>query len=117
MTNFKMSWHDYKNYQFVCDGVVYQFCKSDRICKVGNSRFGLPIKHNILFLLNIHRGRFVSRSDILDFMYDDQDPDDWADNQNHIINIMILRIRKILPEGVKIICHYGFGYKLQIDKA
>ena len=106
MTNFKMSWHDYKNYQFVYDGVVYQFCKSKR-----------ALKHNILFLLNIHRGRFVSRSDILDFVYDEQDPDDWADDQNRVISIMILRIRKILPEGVKIICHYGFGYKLQIDNA
>ena len=117
MTNFKISWHDYKNYQFVYDGIVYQFCKSGQSYKSGKARFGLPIKHNILFLLNIHRERFVSINDIVDFVYDEQDPDDWADNQDSIIRIMILRIRKILPEGVKIICHYGFGYKLQIDNA
>lgn len=115
MPDFRMNWYDYKNYQFVYDGIVHKICLPGRGGKVTATNHGLPRKHRILFLLNIHRGRFVSADDIIDFIYEDVDPDDWPEFQEVVLRTLICQIRKRLPKGVKIINWFGFGYKLQID--
>jgi len=108
MTDFKMSWYNFQNHQFVYDGKTYQLCQID------NGGLPSPIIHYVLFLLNIHRGRFVSRDDLIDFMYDDQHPDEWPDYQNSILSALVHKIRTRLPEGVNISRQYGYGYKLEI---
>lgn len=109
--NFKMSWHDFINHQFVYNGKTYSLCKARW---VGN---GKPvIKHRILFLLNIHRDRFVSRDDLIEFTWGEQDPDKWGDDQDGVMSVLVCNIRKVLPVGVSIKRQRGFGYKLEIGE-
>jgi len=109
MFGFKMSWYDFKNYQFVYDDKVYL------LCKLKGNWGRPPIKHKILLLLNIHRGRFVSRRDLLEFIYEDQDMDKWVEDQDGVLSVMVHSIREILPDGVTIESWDRVGYRLVIE--
>jgi len=109
MTNFRMNWYDFENHQFVYDGKTYSLCR-------GSGGGNLPFRHYILFLLNIHQGRFVSADDVISYIWGDKDPDDWPDNQVAILKNFIGEIRKRLPAGVYIKNWHGCGYKLVIGE-
>lgn len=108
MSDFRMSWHDFVNLQFVYNGGIFNLRK---LSKVGRKPL---IRHKILFMLNAHRGQFVSQNDLIEFIYDDQDPDDWPDFQENVLSVIICRLRKELPVGVSIKAAYNFGYRLDV---
>jgi len=104
MNNFRMSWYDFENCQFIFNGVVYQISTRPTLLT------------NIIFLLNIHRGRFVDLEDIIEFLWYDQDPDKWPENQKGVVRVSICRLKKILPDGVTITSGSNFGYKLEVKQ-
>jgi len=106
MNIFRMNWYDFKHSQFMFNGAMHS---------LGKHKISTPTKAKILFVLNIHRGRWLTNGDLLDFMYGDIDPDKWGDWQLNSLRVTIIYIRKILPKNVRIINQYGYGYKLEID--
>jgi len=103
---FRMNWHDFKNHQIKYKGTIYPLLDHAKISRNTRTR--------ILFLLNIYRGVFVTCDDIIDFVYDDMDVDEWPDYQLSCIRKTILRLRVRLPAGVRITNSYSFGYKLEV---
>jgi len=95
MAKFQMSWYDFENYQFVYDDETYSLARPGRY---GGGK--KPLRHSIMFLLNIHRGNFVNIEDLIEFVWDDQDPDEWPDTQENIIRVMIYNIKKIFLEAL-----------------
>lgn len=103
MNMFRMNWYDFKHSQFVFNATTYALGKC------------APMRSKVLFVLNIHRGHWLTNDDFLDFMFGDVDPDIWGDWQLSSLRVAVGCIRKILPKNIKIISGYGFGYKLVID--
>lgn len=101
---FRMSWYDFKNKQFKVGDKTYYLGK--------RSPTHEELKTSIMFLLNIHKGVFVTIKDITNFIYTDVHEDLWPEYPFIIIRTMVSRIRKILPPEVKIVNHYTFGYML-----
>ena len=102
---FRMSWNDFKHAQFMFNGVVHKLGTHKQVVYA-------PIRAKILFVLNIHRGRWLTSGDLIDFVYGDDDPDDWGDWQLGGVKTAICSIRKILPKNIEIISQKYFGYKL-----
>ena len=105
---FRMNWHDFKNHQIKYNGIIYPLLDHAKISRNTRTR--------ILFLLNIYRDAFVTCEDIIDFVYDDRDVDEWPEYQADCIRHTIKRLRLILPLGVTITSTYNLGYKLEIEE-
>jgi len=104
---FRMNWSDYLKGQFKFNDTIHKICV--KVPAILNTSM------SIMFALNAHRGRFISLGDLLEVVYNDQDPDDWGDCQEGTIRVTIYRIRSRLPEGLQIVSQYGVGYKLIIN--
>lgn len=105
--SFRMNWYDFLNHQIKYNGVIYQLIKRPII--------GRNTRTRIMFLLNVHRGEFVSCNDIIDFVYAEMDVDKWPDGELNSIRATISKLKLLLPCGVIITNSHSFGYKLEIE--
>jgi hypothetical protein len=103
-----MNYNDLNYGRFALNGTIYPLNK--QAAKVGS-----PLRGLILFLLNIHRNRWVSTKDLLDFAYSDTPIDQWPDCQENNVNTAIYWMRKILPSEVRIGSQRSRGYRLTIE--
>jgi len=104
---FRMNWYDFEHHQFMFNGQIYKLTSS-------HTNYSGFLKNNILFLLNIHRNRWISNDALLEFIYWNVDPDMWGDWQLEGLRATIHNLRKLLPTGIKIVNQYSMGYKLEI---
>lgn len=106
MNTFRINWYDFKHSRFIFNDFIYN---------LSTFKISTPVRSELLFILNIHRGRWVTNDDLLDFMYGDTDPDTWGDWQLSGLRVAIGSIRKILPKDVELLSQFGYGYKLVIE--
>lgn len=68
-----------------------------------------PQQLDILFLLMVHRGSYVSRDLMFEFLWPDADGGPLFAKK--MIDMAVCYLRKQLPAGA-LLCRYGFGYAL-----
>lgn len=100
---FEMSWFDYMNNQFKCDGVIYRLYKNNTHIKLYT---------NFLFILNMHKPNYVCVEDIIDFIYHDIDINKWPDDPNNILKVVKYRLQKTFTYQFEIISNCFHCYKL-----
>ena len=107
-TNFRMNWHDFKEGCFVYNREKYHLYTRNPVLKIRS-------RARVFFFLNIHRGYWVDKEDIINFVYGETNPDIWTDWQESSVITTIFNIRNRLPKGVRITNNFEFGYCLEVD--
>lgn len=102
-----MNWTDYLKHRFVYGGMFYNLSL--------HHKRKLCLRREIMFMLNIHREGWVPIDDILSFIYDGVDLDEWGEYQLSIMRTTIWAIRKLLPCGVRILNNQNGCYMLAVS--
>jgi len=102
----RMNWDDYKNDRFVYNGIYFPIILHPK----GKSY----IRTDIMLLLNVYRERWVHMNVIIDFLYDDIDPDLWGEYQESSVKVAMCDLRKMLPCGMRIDNDYQRRYRLGV---
>ncbi len=100
---FKMSWWDYLNNQYNWAGKTFKLY----------SKLKTPgLMTEMLFLLHIHRNRWVALETFVEFIYFTKDVAKMPNSPFEIIRNRKYHLIKKLPPSMQIIQQYGQGYKM-----
>lgn len=86
------------------------FDRVDRTASIGGVSMALSRRElSLLELLLVHRGRVLSKAQILDSLFDSR-----SEPTENAVEVLVGRLRRKLTEtGIKIVNHRGLGYQLR----
>ncbi|MEO7657910.1 MAG: response regulator transcription factor [Sphingomicrobium sp.] len=97
-----------KTNQLSLGGLVFD--RVDRSARIGDELLALsPRELALLELLLVHRGRVVSKGQILDSLFDSR-----SEPTENAVEVLVGRLRrKLPPTSIELINHRGLGYQLR----
>ena len=105
---FEMSWWDYTHNQFKWQGAVHKLYKT---------YLPVSLAAEMLFLLNIHRHKWIFDEDIIEFIYFAKCVNKMPNNPAAIIRTTKWALNRLLPKGVTIINNQNRNYQLIVSNA